>query len=75
MKTIINREWAMPNKNTFSIKPIKNLIQIPDKKNNIAAITIITHNNVEKNFNSLLLNLTRNKFVLKKPTFIRIEKI
>ena len=23
---IINREWAMPNKNTFSIKPIRNLI-------------------------------------------------
>lgn len=22
----INREWAMPNKNTFDIKPIKNLI-------------------------------------------------
>ena len=60
------------SKNKISIK---NLIQIPDKKNNIAAITIITHNNVEKNFNSLLLNLTRNKFVLKKPTFIRIEKI
>ena len=26
-KIITNREWAMPNKNTFSIKPIKNLIQ------------------------------------------------
>ena len=25
--TIIKREWAMPNKNTFSIKPIKDLIQ------------------------------------------------
>ena len=60
------------SKNKISIK---NLIQIPDKKNNISAITIITHNNVEKNFNSLLLNLTRNKFVLRRPTFIRIEKI
>lgn len=28
---IINRSWAMPNKNTFSIKPIKELI---DKHNN-----------------------------------------
>ena len=26
-KTIINREWAMPHKNTFSIKPIKELIE------------------------------------------------
>ena len=24
---VIKREWAMPNKNTFSIKPIKDLIQ------------------------------------------------
>ena len=24
---IINRVWAMPNKNTFSIKPIKELIE------------------------------------------------
>lgn len=24
---IINRIWAMPNKNTFSIKPVKELIQ------------------------------------------------
>ena len=54
---------------------IKNLIQTPDKKSNKASIIIITHETVEKNYNSLLLNLTRNKFVLKKPTFIRIEKV
>ena len=27
METKIVRKWAMPNKNTFSIKPIENLIQ------------------------------------------------
>ena len=27
MNIVINREWAMPSKNTFSIKPIKNLIK------------------------------------------------
>ena len=54
---------------------IKNLIQIPDKKRRKASIAIITHKNVEKNYNNLLLNLTRNKFVFKKPTFIRIEKV
>ena len=35
---------------------------------------IITHKNLEKNYRNLLLNFTKNKFVLKKPTFIRIEK-
>ena len=54
---------------------IKNLIQNPDKKNNKASITIITHNNLERNNHSLISNLSKNKFILKKPTFIRIEKI
>tara|TARA_Y100000590_G_scaffold457285_1_gene609600 strand:- start:2066 stop:3361 length:1296 start_codon:yes stop_codon:yes gene_type:complete len=54
---------------------IKNLIQNPDKKNNKASIAIITHKSKEKNFSNLLNLLTKNKFVLKKPTFIRIEKV
>ena len=54
---------------------IRNLIQTPNRKNKTASIAIITHKNLEKNFNKLLLNLTRNKFVLKKPTFIRIEQV
>ena len=54
---------------------IKNLIQNPDKKNNKASIIIITHRNFEKNYNNLLSNLSRNKFIIKKPTFIRIEKV
>ena len=54
---------------------IKNLIQNPDKKNKKASIIIITHENLEKNYKNLLLKLIKNKFVLKKPTFIRIEKI
>jgi len=58
-------------KNNISIK---NLIQDPDKKNKKAFITIITHQNLEKNFNSLFKNLSKNKFLLKKPTSIRIEK-
>jgi len=59
-------------KNNISIK---NLIQIPNKKNADASIAIITHKSLEKNLRSLLTNLTKNKFVLKKPTFIRIEQI
>ena len=54
---------------------IKNLLQNPDKKNRKATIVIITHKNLEKNYNNLFSNLTKNKFVLKKPTFIRIEKV
>ena len=54
---------------------IKNLIQNPYKKNNRASIIIITHENLEKNYNNLLINLSKNKFVIKKPTFIRIEKV
>ena len=47
---------------------IKNLIQKPNKKNKKASIIIITHENIEKNYKNLLLNLIKNKFVLKKPT-------
>jgi homoserine dehydrogenase len=54
---------------------IKNLIQKPYKKNNRASIIIITHENFEKNFNNLLSSLNKNKFVLKNPTFIRIESV
>ena len=54
---------------------IKNLLQNPDKKNKKATIIIITHTNLEKNYNNLFSNLIKNKFVLKKPTFIRIEKV
>ena len=54
---------------------IKNLIQNPYKKNKKASIIIITHENLEQNYNNLLLSLSKNKFVLKKPTFIRIEKV
>ena len=54
---------------------IKNLIQRPNRKNKKASIIIITHENLEKNFKNLILSLIKNKFVLKKPTFIRIENV
>tara|TARA_Y100000590_G_scaffold83104_1_gene92611 strand:+ start:3722 stop:5020 length:1299 start_codon:yes stop_codon:yes gene_type:complete len=54
---------------------IKNLIQNPDKKNKKASVIIITHKNIEKNYNNLLLSLSKNKFILKKPTYIRIVKV
>ena len=54
---------------------IKNLVQVPDRRKKMATVVIITHETLEKNFNNLLANLLKNKFVLKKPIFIRIEKI
>ena len=54
---------------------IKNLIQVPNKKKRKATVVIITHETLEKNFDNLLSNLYKNKFVIKKPIFIRIEKI
>ena len=54
---------------------IKNLVQVPDRKNKRATVVIITHRTLEKNFHNLLSYLSKNKFILKKPIFIRIEKI
>ena len=54
---------------------IKNLIQVPDKKKKRATVVIITHETLEKNFYNLLSYLYKNKYILKKPIFIRIEKI
>jgi homoserine dehydrogenase len=60
------------SKNKISIK---NLIQVPFKKNNKASIVIITHKNLESRYSKLLNNLCRNKYVVKKPVFIRVENI
>ena len=54
---------------------IKNLVQVPDKKNKKASISIITHKNTEKNYKKLISSLSKNKFVFRKPIFIRIEQI
>ena len=54
---------------------IKNFIQVPDKLKRKASIAIITYETKEKNFRFLLSDLTKNKYVLKKPIFIRIEKV
>jgi len=54
---------------------IKNLVQVPNKNKKRATLVIITHMSFEKNFNDLLSYLNKNKFILKRPIFIRIEKI
>ena len=54
---------------------IKNLVQVPNRKKKRATVVIITHETLEKNLHNLLSFLNKNKFILKKPIFIRIEKI
>ena len=54
---------------------IRNLIQVPDKKKKKATVIIITHKTLKKNFDNLLSSLHKNKFVIEKPVFVRIEKI
>ena len=54
---------------------IKNLIQVPNRKEKRATVVIITHETLEKNLHNLLSFLNKNKFILKNPIFIRIEKI
>ena len=54
---------------------IKNLVQNPDKRNKKASVIIISHKNSEKNYMNLIKNLLTNKFIQKKPIFIRIENI
>ena len=54
---------------------IKNLVQVPNRKKKRATVVIITHETLEKNLHNLLSFLYKNKFILKNPIFIRIEKI
>ena len=54
---------------------IKNLVQVPNRRKKKATVVIITHETSEKNFNNLLFYLSKNKFLLEKPIFVRIEKI
>ncbi len=59
-------------KNKISIKRV---IQIPNKKKNAANIVIISHHASEKNYQICINQLTKKKYVLERPTFIRIEII
>lgn len=50
---IINREWAMPNKNTFSIKPIRKLIDKYDSTNCVSVDPFANTNRIAKICNDL----------------------
>ena len=52
------------------IKIITSSISIP-----VLGIGGITHKNSEKNYSNLFSSLSKNKFIIKKPNFIRITQI
>jgi homoserine dehydrogenase len=52
---------------------IKKLIQTPDHKSKTATIVMTTHKTTEINIQKCLKIVNRNKYVLKFPTFIRIN--
>ena len=56
---IINREWAMPSSNTFSIKPINNLIQkyVLDKENQIIVDPFANTNNIANITNDIDISM------------------
>ena len=51
---------------------VERLVQIPDHKNKTASIVIITHKSSENNAQKCMKVFKYNKYILKKPTLIRL---
>ena len=52
---------------------IKRLIQKPDKNKKNSSIIIITHSAKDKNLNKILKEISKRKYIKRKPKLIRIE--
>ena len=52
---------------------IKRLIQNPNKNKKISSIIIITHAAKDKNLNKILKEISKRKYIKRKPKLIRIE--
>ena len=52
---------------------IKRLIQNPNKNKKQASIIIITHKSKDLLLNNTLKQISKNKYIIKKPILIRIE--
>ena len=52
---------------------IKRLIQNPDKNKKNSSIIIITHSAKDKNLNKILKEISKRKYIKRKPKLIRIE--
>ena len=54
---------------------IKRLIQNPNKNKKISSIIIITHAAKDKNLNKILNEISKRKYIKRKPKLIRIENL
>ncbi len=54
---------------------IKRLIQTPYNSKRYSSISIITHESRDFELNKIVIQLSKKKFILKKPKLIRIENI
>ena len=73
---VMDRSGVLSNiTNVFSKNrvSIKRLIQNPDKNKKNSSIIIITHSAKDKNLNKILKEISKRKYIKKKPRLIRIE--
>ena len=73
---VMDRSGVLSNiTNVFSKNrvSIKRLIQNPDKNKKNSSIIIITHSAKDKNLNKILKEISKRKYIKKKPKLIRIE--
>ena len=54
---------------------IKRLIQNPTKNKKIASIVIISHQAKSSSLVKMLTILSKKKYIISKPKFIRVEQI
>ena len=59
------------SKNKISVK---RLIQNPIKSKKLSSIIIITHNSLDKYLSNTMKNLSKKKYLIRKPKIIRIEE-
>ena len=73
---VMDRSGVLSNiTNVFSKNrvSIKRLIQNPDKNKKNSSIIIITHSAKDKNLNKILKEISKRKYIKRKPKLIRIE--
>ena len=73
---VMDRSGVLSNiTNVFSKNrvSIKRLIQNPDKNKKNSSIIIITHSSKDKNLNKILKEISKRKYIKRKPKLIRIE--
>ena len=67
---VLSNITSIFSKNKVSIK---RLIQNPNKNKKISSIVTITHSAKDKNLNKVLKEISKRKYIKRKPKLIRIE--